>query len=430
MDELPIQLLLACLGVLLLLSAFFSSSETGMMALNRYRLKHLKQAGHAGAKRASRLLKRPDRLIGLILVGNNLANNLAVSVSTLIAIRIFGDNNVALASSVAAFILTFVVLIFAEVTPKTIAALYPEKVAFPASAILVVLLKVMYPAVVLVNFISNNLLKLIGFDPQRSGTEHLSTDELRTIVGEAGPHIPQRHQGMLLNILDLEQATVEDIMIPRNEIVGVNLEDDDAHLLQRLRNIEFTRVPVYQTDINNIVGLLHQRNVSRVIDDNGHLDREALMRTIEPAYFIPEVTPLHTQLMNFQHQKRRQGIVVDEYGVVQGLVTLDDILEEIVGEFTSNLADEQQDILPLKDGGYIIDGTATIREINKTLDWELPADGPKTINGLLLENLESFPDANVGLKIDNYCFEIQEVKDNIVQTVKAFAVAGGKPGHS
>ena len=426
MDELPLQLLIGILGVLLLLSAFFSSSETAMMALNRYRLKHLKKEGHTGAKRASRLLKRPDRLIGLILVGNNLVNNLSVAVATLIAIRLLGEDQVALASSISAVVLTFVVLIFAEVTPKTIAALYPEKVAFPAATILTVLLKALYPVVVITNFLSNGLLRLIGFDPRLGNNEHLSSDELRTIVGEAGPHIPQRHQGMLLNILDLEQASVEDIMTPRNEIIGIDLNHDDQALLEELRRIEFTRIPVYRDDINNIVGVLHQRKASRVIDDNGNLDREQLMKEVQEPYFTPEATPLHTQLMNFQQQRRRLGIVVDEYGVVQGLVTLEDILEEIVGKFTSNIADEEKDVHLQQDGTYIVDGTATIREVNKDLGWDLPSDGPKTINGLLLEKLESFPDARVGLRIDNYYFEILDVKDNVVQTVKAFSVAAGE----
>lgn len=422
MDELPLELLLACVGILLLLSAFFSSSETGMMALNRYRLKHLRNENHKGAKRASRLLKRPDRLISLILIGNNLVNFVAASLFTLIVSRLIGEKA---SLVVAPVVMTLVFLIFAEITPKTIAAFYPEKIAFPASAILLPMLKVLYPIVWMINKVSNLLLKLIGIDTQSVNNDHLSFEELRTVVGEAGPHIPQRHQGMLLNILDLEHATVEDIMIPRGEIAGIDLEESDERILELLRGIEFTRIPVYTQDINNIIGVLHQRNASRVIDDQGNLDRALLNKEIQEAYFIPEVTPLHTQLMNFQHKKLRMGIVVDEYGVVQGLVTLEDILEEIVGEFTSNLADEEADVSALKDGSYIIDGTATIREINRGLGWDLPIDGPKTINGLILENLESFPDANVGLKIGNYYFEIQEVKDNIVQTVKAFIVRDG-----
>lgn len=423
MDELPLELLLAVVGILLLLSAFFSSSETGMMALNRYRLKHLRKQNHKGARRASRLLKRPDRLISLILIGNNLVNFVAASLFTLIVTRMIGEKA---AIVVAPVVMTLVFLIFAEITPKTIAAFYPEKIAFPASAILVPMLKILYPVVWMINKVSNLLLRMIGIDTRIAASDHLSFEELRTIVGEAGPHIPQRHQHMLLNILDLEQATVEDIMIPRNEIAGIDLDDSDERILELLRGIEFTRIPVYNEDINNIVGVLHQRNASRVIDNDGNLCRDLLKNEIQAAYFIPEVTPLHTQLMNFQHQKLRMGIVVDEYGVVQGLVTLEDILEEIVGEFTSNLADDEDDFSPQQDGSYIIDGTSTIRDINKGLGWSLPLDGPKTINGLILENLESFPDANVGLKIGDYYFEIEEVKDNIVQSAKAFRIERGE----
>ena len=391
-----------------------------MMSLNRYRLKHLRKKKHKGAKRAAKLLKRPDRLISLILIGNNLVNILAASIATIIGIRLLGNTGIAVAS----LLLTLVVLIFAEITPKTIAAFYPEKVAFPASAILTPLLKILYPVVWLINTLTNGLLRLIGIDTNNLDNEQLSSDELRTIVGEAGPHIPKRHQSMLLNILDLEQATAEDIMIPRNEIIGIDLDDEDIKLLEDLRNCEFTRIPVFQEDINNIVGILHQRHVSRVIDEQGCIKRRALMAEISDPYFIPEATPLHTQLLNFQKQKRRMGIVVDEYGVVQGLVTLEDILEEIVGEFTSNLADQVDDIHPQSDGSFIIHGTATIREINKALNWELSTDGPKTLNGLLLEGLESFPDAAAGIKIDEYYFEVIEVKDNLIQTVRATAVAG------
>jgi Mg2+/Co2+ transporter CorB len=316
-------------------------------------------------------------------------------------------------------ILTLVFLIFAEITPKTIAAFHPEKIAFPATAILVPLMKLLYPVVVMINFITNGILRLFGIDTRKQNDENLSPAELRTIVDDAGIHIPQRHQGMLLNILDLEQACVEDIMIPRSEILGVDLADSDERVLQQLRSLEFTRIPVYQDDINNVIGIFHQRHVSHVIDENGNLNREQLTAKIRDAYFTPEATPLHTQLVNFQQQHRRMGIVVDEYGVVQGLVTLEDILEEIVGDFTSNMADQTKDIHPQADGSYIIDGTATIRDINKSLDWELPSDGPKTLNGLLLERLESFPDATVGLFIGHYFFEIQEIKDNIAKSVRA-----------
>lgn len=414
MNEAPLGLLFSILVALIFLSAFFSSSETGMMALNRYRLKHLKDSGHRGAKRASRLLERPDRLIGIILIGNNLVNILASAIATVIAIEMWGNAGIAIAT----VLLTLVILIFAEITPKTIAALHPERVAFPASLILRPLLKIFYPLVWLVNGITNGLLKLMGIDPSKHPELGLSSDELRTIVNDAGPLIPQTHQGMLLNILELEKVTVDDIMVPRVEVFGLDLDDDDDTLLRRIQSSEYTRLPVYTEDVNDIVGILHMRRTSRFIDANG-LHREQMMAELEKPYFIPEGTPLNTQLLNFQRQKHRIAVVVDEYGEMLGLVVLEDILEEIVGEFTSNLAEAIDDIYPQQDGSYIINGSANIREINKSLDWQLPTEGPKTLNGLLLEVLESFPDGNVGVEIERYQLEILDLQDNVIQAVRA-----------
>jgi Mg2+/Co2+ transporter CorB len=396
------------------MSAFFSSSETGMMSLNRYRLKHLRKNKHRGARRASKLLERPDRLIGLILIGNNLVNIAASALATVIAIRLWGDAGIIIAT----IALTLTILIFAEITPKTIAALYPEKIAFPASFILWPLLKLLYPLVVGVNGITNGLLRLLGFDPDKSSDEHVSSEELRTIVTEAGQLIPRQHRDMLLNILDLEEVEVDDIMVPRSEVYGIDLDDSDDDIMQCLQNSSHTLLPVWREDINNILGILHMRSISRVIDQQG-LDRAALEREMDKPYFIPESTPLHTQLLNFQKKKLRLGIVVDEYGQVMGLVALEDILEEIVGEFTSNLQNPTDSIYPQRDGSYIIAGTATVRDINRNLDWELPTDGPKTLSGLILENLELFPDANAGLTIAGYMLEILELEGNVVQAVKA-----------
>lgn len=414
MNEAPLGLLFSILAALILLSGFFSSSETSMMSLNRYRLKHLKEKGHRGARRAGKLLDRPDRLIGLILIGNNLVNIFASAIATVIAIQLWGNAGIAIAT----VSLTLVILIFAEITPKTIAALHPEKVAFPASLILVPLMKVLYPVVWLVNAITNNLLRLLGIDASKHPELGLSSDELRTIVNDAGHHIPQRHQGMLLNILELEKVTVDDIMIPRVEVYGLDLDEDDDCLLRRIQSSEYTRLPVFKDDINDISGILHMRRTSRFIDAQG-LRREAMIAELEPPYFIPEGTPLHTQLLNFQQQKHRIAVVVDEYGEVMGLVALEDILEEIVGEFTSNLAETIEDIYPQKDGSFIINGSATIRDINKSLDWQLPTEGPKTLNGLLLEYLESFPDGNAGISIDDYALEILDLQDNMIQAVRA-----------
>ncbi len=424
-NEASMTTLFVVLTALIILSGFFSSSETGMMSLNRYRLRHLLKNKHKGALRASKLLERPDRLIGLILIGNNLVNILASAIATVIAIRLWGTAGI----FVATIALTLVILIFAEITPKTIAALHPEKIAFPASWVLLPLLKLMYPVVWLVNWVTNGLLRLLGFDPNKKNDENVSSEELRTIVTEAGRLIPTRHRNMLLNILDLEEVSIDDIMVPRNEVYGIDLDDSDDEILRVVHGSSHTRLPVWRDDINEIIGVLHMRNMSRILSVEG-LDREALEREMDKPYFIPEGTPLHTQLRNFQQKKRRLAVVVDEYGEVMGLVALEDILEEIVGEFTSNLAESVENIYPQRDGSFIISGSATIREINKTLQWQLPTDGPKTLSGMMLEHLESFPDARVGLKIEKWHLEILELQGNVIQAVRARQVkpAAVNPG--
>lgn len=414
MNEAPLGLLFSILVVLIFLSAFFSGSETGMMTLNRYRLKHLQKQRHRGAMRAGKLLARPDRLIGLILIGNNLVNISASAIATIIAIRLWGDTGVYIATGA----LTLVILVFGEITPKTYAALHPERVAFPTSLILLPLMKIMYPLVALVNYITNGIMRIFGIDPAKHNESHISADELRTIVTDASQHIPARHRELLLNILDLEHVSVDDIMVPRSEVYGIDLDDSDEEILLRIQTSAHTRLPVWRDDINNIVGVLHMRNISRVIQKDG-LDRAALEREMDKPYFIPEITPLHTQLMNFQKKKMPLAVVVDEYGEVMGLVALEDILEEIVGEFTSNFAETTESILLQRDGTYIIDGTTNIRDINKSLNWNLPTDGPKTLSGLMLETLESFPDGHAGLTIGDYRLEILALKGNVVQSARA-----------
>jgi Mg2+/Co2+ transporter CorB len=414
LNEAPLGLLFSILAALIFLSGFFSSSETGLMTLNRYRLKHLQKQNHRGSIRAGKLLERPDRMIGLILIGNNLVNVFASVIVAVIATRIWGDAGLV----VAGLLLTLVILIFAEVTPKTIAALYPEKVAFPSSIILLPLMKIMYPVVALLNFITNGLLRLLGIDPEKRNDEHVSSEELRTIVTDAGQLIPSRHRELLLNILDLEQVSVDDIMVPRSEVYGIDLEDSDENILLRIQSSTHTRLPVWRGDINNILGVLHMRAACRIIKPHG-LDRSALEREMDKPYFVPESTPLHTQLVHFQTKKMPLAVIVDEYGEVRGLVALEDILEEIVGEFTSNLAEMTASIFPQRDGSYVIDGTASNREINKSLNWALPTDGPKTLSGLMLEHLESFPDAPAGLTIGSYRLEILALQDNIVKSVRA-----------
>lgn len=380
-----------------------------MMSLNRYRLKHLQQAGHRGARRASRLLERTDRLIGLILIGNNLVNILASAIATLIAIRLYGDAGIA----VATITLTIVVLIFAEITPKTIAALHPERIAFPASWILLPLLKIALPLVLAINSITNGIMKILGFRPDLNNEDALSQEELRTIVTESGSLIPSRHQRMLVNILDLEQVTVNDIMVPRNEVYGIDVDDDDETILNRLQESTHTLLPIWQSDINEIRGVLHLRRLSRVLDGQG-LNRVALEREMVPPYFIPENTPLHTQLRQFQQKKLRLGVVVDEYGDVLGLVALEDILEEIVGEFTSNLIEDNEELLRQADGSIICSGTVSIREVNRHQDWTLPTDGPKTLSGLVLEALETLPEGAVSVRVDGYQLDVEAIEGNLV----------------
>jgi len=413
LNDAPLGLLFTLLFVLILISGFFSSSETSMLSLNRYRLKHLMGSGHKGARRASKLLERPDRLIGLILIGNNLVNILASAIATVIAIRLYGDAGIA----VATIVLTLVILIFAEITPKTVAALHPEKLAFPFSLILVPLLKLFMPLVLAINSITNGLLRLLGFRPDVQEGEALSQEELRTIVTESGTMIPGRHRRMLTNILDLEQVTVDDIMVPRNEVYGIDLDDSDQTILQQLQGSTHTLLPVWREDINNLQGILHMRDLTRVLTDGG-LCREALQRELQTPYFVPENTPLHTQLRQFQLKKLRLGVVVDEYGDLMGLVTLEDILEEIVGEFTSNLAEDSEEMHTQPDGSTICSGTVHIRDLNRHRGWSLPTDGPKTIGGLALEALEAFPAGQVAVQIPGYLVQVLDIEGRTISKVR------------
>jgi len=417
LEETSLTVLLGILIFLILMSAYFSSSETAMMALNRYRLRHLIKHNHRGAIRAGKLLEKPDRLIGIILIGNNLVNFIAASVGTAIAVRLWGN----LGFILAPVLLTIIVLIFAEVTPKTIAALYPEKIAYPSSILLLVLLRVCYPAVWMINSVSNGLVKLCGLSVEEDTSHHLTKEELRTVLDESGALIPVKRHGMLMNILDLEKATVTDIMVPRNEVVGIDLEDDIEEILEIIGQSSHTLLPVFRKDLNEVIGFMHLRNISRMIGVE-EINKAELMQLTEEAYFVPETTPLHTQLFKFQNNKRRMAMVVDEYGDVQGIVTLQDILEEIVGNFTTNLSEETDDIHPQNDGTYLINGTATIREINKALDWDLPIDGPKTLNGLLTELLEIIPEKNVCVRLPFHFVEILNVQDNAIKTVKMWSL--------
>ncbi len=425
MENLHPGFLVGMLVFLLLCSAFFSSSETGMLSLNRYRLRHRAKEGHRGALRASRLLERPDRLLGTILVGNNFVNILASSIATVLAIKLWGEAGIA----VATVGLTILLLIFGEITPKTLAALRPEAIAYPVSLPLLMLQKVLYPLVASLNWISNGLLRLLGTDLSNKGSDSLSTEELRSVVHESGSDMPMNRQSMLLGILDLERVTVDDIMIPRNEVAGIDLEDDLETIVTQLRTTSHTRLPVFRKDINQIEGIVHMRQIARLLSHD-QLTRESLLAACNEPYFIPENTPLSTQLVNFQKQKRRIGIVVDEYGDVLGIVTLEDILEEIVGEFSNQDALRSPDIHPQDDGTLVIDGAAYLRDVNRALGWQLPCDGPKTLNGLITEALEHIPDSGICLQIHPYRLEILQAADNRVKSVRAWVIdePGEEPG--
>ncbi|WP_406666528.1 HlyC/CorC family transporter [Gallaecimonas sp. GXIMD1310] len=414
MDDISTSTLLISLVVLILLSAFFSSSETGMMSLNRYRLRHLTKEGHRSAKRASELLERPDRLIGLILIGNNLVNIGASAIATILGERIMGGLGILLAT----IFLTLAVLLFAEVTPKTLAALYPEKIAFPASVVLKVMLKVFYPFVWVVNGITNGLMALLGIKPNSGTGDALSGEELRTVVAEAGAMIPRRHRDMLVSILDLEKVQVEDVMTPRAEIKGIDINDDWSRIVKQLTNAQHTRMLLYRDNIDDAVGFVHARDALRLLSRN-EFSKSTLLRAVREIYFIPEGTPLNVQLLKFQRNKERIGLVVDEYGDIQGLVTLEDILEEIVGDFTTDMAPApHEEIIPQQDGSYLVEGSISLRELNKEMHWDFPTDGPKTLNGLILEYLEEIPDANLSLRVAGYPLEIVDVKENMVKTAR------------
>jgi Mg2+/Co2+ transporter CorB len=414
-NDLPPGFLLGILIFLLACSAFFSSSETGILSLNRYRLRHRAKEGHRGAKRVTALLNRPDHLLGTILIGNNFVNILASSIATVLAIKLYGEAGIAIAT----IGLTLALLIFGEITPKTLAALHPERVAYPFSMPLTILLKIFYPLVIALSWVSNHLLRLFGVDPANQGTDSLTTEELRSVVRESGHELPKNRQNMLLGILDLERVTVNDIMIPRNEVTGINLDDDLELLIQQLTNTTHTRLPVFRNDINQIEGVVHIRQIARLLTSN-ELTKEALLSACTEPYFVPESTPLSTQLINFQKQKHRMGVVVDEYGDVLGVVTLEDILEEIVGDFSNQNILRSPDIHPQDDGTHVIDGSAYIREVNKALGWGLPCEGPKTLNGLITEALESIPDCSVCLKIGQYRLEILQSSENRVKSVKVW----------
>jgi len=399
--------------MLVLVSGFFSGSETALMSLNRYRLRHKANNGDKAAQRTARLLENPDRLISLILLGNNFVNILASAIATVIALRVMGEPGIAVATG----LLTLIILVFAEVTPKTFATRRAEQFAAIASAVYLPLMKLTYPLVVTVNWMSSKILKLLNTDAISAEDEHLSSEELRTVLNETAGMIPQRHRDMLLNILDLGTVSVSDIMVPRNEIVGIDLEDPWDEVMQAISKSPHSRLLVYRENVDDVVGFIYLRRMLDALR-SGNMTRQYLESAVRDAYFIPEGTTLTVQLLNFQREKRRVGLVVDEYGDIQGMLTLEDILEEIVGEFDNDPQIAPAEIRPQPDGSFIVDGTTQVRNLNKSLNWSLPSEGPKTLNGIVVEHFENFPPQGAEFTFNGHPMTILAVEDNMVQTVR------------
>jgi Mg2+/Co2+ transporter CorB len=410
LEELSIFWLSVLLVILIFISAFFSGSETSMMAINRYRLRSLAEK-HRGAKRTQRLLENVDELIGAILLGNNFVNILASSIATIIAIHLWGEGSVIYAS----VLLTFVILIFAETTPKTFAAKFPEKVAIPSSLVIRLVIKVFKPFVWLVSLFSKSILKILGVSNNDQDT-HVSSEELKMVVDDAKRVISSKYQKMLKNIIDLENVRVEDIMIPRNELISVDINKQDE-LLEYLKRVQHTRLLIYKDTPDNITGVLHMRNVVNLYA-NEEFSIDNVIDKIREPYFVPEGTSLSDQLEHFQKQKRRLGLVVNEYGEVRGMIVLEDILEEIVGQFTSNQSENIEEIIKQDDGSYLVDPRVSIRELNDALDTDFSPDRAKTLNGLILDELQMIPTRDISLKVDSIMIEILQISGNAIKLVK------------
>ena len=417
MSEIPLSVLMGILALLIVFSAFFSSSETALMTLNRLKLKNLAKTSK-GAKLAQKLLNQPDRLIGLILIGNNFINIAASTIATIAAFKIANDSSLTpeAAAAYGTIILTLLILIFAEVTPKTYAALHPERIAFPASFILTPLLKILYPIVWTTNLMTNGILRIIGV-PKDVAEQALSREELRTLVIENHSIRPDAKQKMVINLLDLEHITVDDIMVPRSEVVGIDITDDWNDIIKQLVNTYLTRLPIYEEDINNVIGILHIRTILPRLSQ-GKLDLEGLLSVLRKPYFVPEGANLTTQIKEFQKRERRMGLVVDEYGDIQGLVTIDDILEEIVGDFTSEPKNRGRHIIKKGENEYLVDGRIQIRSLNRRLQWDLPLEDASTLSGLITEHLGNLPNNNTAIKLDGYQLTILNVdEDSVINKV-------------
>ena len=412
MNDISLGILFLSLGLLILLSAFFSSSETAMMAVNRYRVKSRADAGHRSARLVLRLLDTPDKLLGTILFGNNVANISASTLATVIGLRLFGDAGLAYAP----LVLVFIVLIFAEVAPKTLAALHPEKIAFPAAWVLSVLQVLLNPFVWLVKFFSNGFLSLFRVRVIASDNA-LSTEELRTAVNESDEKLDDSHKEMLLRVLHMEQITVEDVMVPRNDIEAIDLEDEWDEIVEQLATSHHTRVPVFNGSLDNFVGIIHIRKMF-YLSQLGDFNKQTMLEMMREPLFIPENSSITHALTNLQEQRRRFGVVVDEYGDIKGLVTLEQILEELVGKFTTMVPGIDKDIQATADNAYLVRGNTSLRDINRQLGWHLPTEEAKTVNGLITEYLEDIPQASTCFKLGRYTFEIVQTRDTSVHVAK------------
>ncbi|PJD94070.1 MAG: magnesium/cobalt efflux protein [Legionella sp.] len=412
-----ISILLGVVISLVLISAFFSAAEIGVMSLNRYRLRHLVKQKHKSAMRVNQLLTHPDRLLSIILIGNTLCNIVASMVVTLIGQYLYGETGAIIATA----LLTMSVLIFAEMTPKTYAALHPQRVAFLCSLPLTFLQWMFSPLVSLISWVANLLLRAMGVSIDLAHKDALSGEELRSVVHEASSLLPIEHKGMLISLLDLEQAKVEDIMVPKSDIVGIDLDQSWHKVLEQLERAQHTRLPLYRSSIDQLEGMIHLRSVLNLVLEE-RLDLAGLLKIAEKPYYIPEATPLNVQILNFQKMKRRSCFVVNEYGDLQGLVTMEDILEEVVGEFTTDIADLNKDIMPQRDGTFILDGGITLRNLSRMLNWQLPALGPRTLSGVIIEYLGYIPPAECCLTINNFRIEILKVSDNTIRSVSMMKV--------
>ncbi|WP_192176763.1 HlyC/CorC family transporter [Proteus mirabilis] len=412
MEHVSTTTLIIILIGMIFASAYFSGTETSMMTINRYRLRHAAKQGNRSAKRVEKLLQRPDRLISLVLIGNNLINIVASALATIVGMRLYGDAGVAIATGV----LTFVILIFAEVLPKSIAALYPERFAYPSSVFLSPLQKIMLPVVWFFNQITLVFMRIFGIKSPVIQGNAVSKEELRTIVNESKSKLSQRNQNMLISILDLEKVTIGDIMVPRNEIFGIDVNDEWKSIVRQLTHSPHGRIVLYRDTLDDVIGMLRVREAYRLMTEKKEFTKQILIKAADKIYFIPESTPLSLQLVNFQRNNEKAGIVVDEYGEIQGLVTVEDILEEIVGDFTTSMSPSlAEEVIPQKDGSLLVDGTTNIRDINKAFACHLPENEARTINGVIIEELGDLPVVSAKITIDGYEFEVLEVQDNVIK---------------